>query len=124
MQEILKKTSRYISRYGTTKCMVTSQGNAYLTDNWHQTKSQKKEAEKKAKSQSNKSPGSKASQVAGETATVHSENERRPNFVCREQRPPQWDEILFNLGNIHVLRKQVFGFFDPPPLVIKSKHLS
>ena len=52
---------------------------------------------KKAKSQSNKSPGSKASQVAGETATVHSENERRPNFVCREQRPSQWDKILFNL---------------------------
>jgi hypothetical protein len=44
---------------------------------------------KKAKSQSNKSPGSQASQVAGETATVHYENERRPNFVCREQRPSQ-----------------------------------
>ena len=53
-------------------------------------------SEKKAKSQSNKSPGSKTSQVAGETATVHYEK-RRPNFVCREQRPPQWDEILFNL---------------------------
>ena len=35
--------------------------------------------------------------------------------------------ILHNLlGNIHVLRKQVFGIFDPPPspLVINSKHLA
>ena len=37
-----------------------------------------------------------------------------------------YPSLLNVLGNIHVLRKQVFGFFDPPPspLVINSKHLA
>ena len=41
-------------------------------------------------------------------------------------RPQIYTECNVSLGNIHELRKQDFGIFDPPPfpLVINSKHLA